>query len=183
MQSSPSLVTCAPVLVSTSNKSMHILVQLITPLHTLKVIDSSALIDSSADISCIDWQFVRKHRLPTEKLASSIAVHNVDQTANKTGAIRYSCTLYTNIEEIAQKHLFYVMGCGRKNVILGLSWLCTMNPIIDWVKQTLTIPKSYNQSKDLYSTHTTDSQQHDSFFRKPLPCTYHHINIDTIYYS
>ena len=99
---------------------MRIPVQLITPLHTLKVVDSSTLVDSGVDISCIDWQFVRKHRLPTEKLASPIAVHNIDQTANKTGAIRYTCTLYINIEGIAQKHLFYVMGCGCENVILGL---------------------------------------------------------------
>ena len=54
MQSSPSLITCAPVLVSTLNKSMRIPVQLITPSHTLKVVDSSALVDSGADISCID---------------------------------------------------------------------------------------------------------------------------------
>ena len=80
---------------------MHIPVQLITPLHTLKVVDSLALVDSGADISCINWQFVRKHRLPTKKLASPIAVCNVDQTANKTGAICYTCTLYTNIEGIA----------------------------------------------------------------------------------
>ena len=66
---------------------MHIPVQLITPLHTLKVVDSSALVDSGADISCIDWEFVRKHRLPTEKLTSPIAVRNIDQTANTTGAI------------------------------------------------------------------------------------------------
>ena len=137
---------------------MHIPVQLITPSHTLEVVDSSALVDSGADISCIDWQFVRKHHLPTEKLASPIAVHNVDQTANKIGAIHYTCTLYTNIKGIAQKHLFYVMGCGRENMILGLPWLCTTNPTIDWVRQTLTIPKSCDQSKDLYSIHTADIQ-------------------------
>ena len=79
---------------------MHISVQLITPSHTLKVIDSSALVDSSADISCIDWQFVRKHHLPTKKLASPITVCNIDQTMNKTSAIQYTCTLYTNIKGI-----------------------------------------------------------------------------------
>ena len=137
---------------------MRILVQLITPSHTLKVIDSSTLVDSGADISCIDWQFVRKHQLPTEKLASPIAVCNVDQTANKISAIHYTCTLYTNIEGIAQKHLFYIMGCGRENVILGLPWLQTTNSTIDWARQTLTIPMSCDQSKDLYSTHTADTQ-------------------------
>ena len=91
---------------------MHIPVQLITPSHTLKVVDTSALIDSGVDISCIDWQFVRKHCLPTEKLASPIAVYNIDQTTDKTSAIHYTCTLYMNIKGIAQKHLFYVMGCG-----------------------------------------------------------------------
>ena len=80
---------------------MYIPVQLITPSHTLKVVDSSALVDSGADISFIDWQFVRKHKLPIEKLTFSIAVRNVDQTVNKTSAIRYTCTLYTNIEGIA----------------------------------------------------------------------------------
>ena len=58
-----------------------------------------------------------------------------------------------------------------------------MNPTIDWVKQTLIIPKSCDQSKDLYSAHTADTQRHDSFFRKPLPCTHCHINVDTIYDS
>ena len=91
---------------------MHIPVQLITPSHTLKVVDSSALVDSGVDISCIDWQFVRKHCLPTERLAFPIAVRNIDQTVNKTGIICYTCTLYTNIEGIVQKHLFYVMSCG-----------------------------------------------------------------------
>ena len=99
-----------------------------------------------------------KHCLPTEKLAFSIAVCNVDQTVNKTGAIHYTCTLCTNIEGIAQKHLFYIMGCDRENVILGLPWLRTTNPTINWVRQTLTIPESCNQSKDLYSAHATDTQ-------------------------
>ena len=80
---------------------MHIPVQLITPLYTLKVIDFSALVDSGADISCINWQFVRKHQLSTEKLASPIAICNVDQTVNKSSAICYTCTLYTNIEGVA----------------------------------------------------------------------------------
>ena len=142
---------------------MYIPVQLITPLHTLKVINSSTLVDSGANISYINWQFVRKHHLPTEKLISSIAICNIDQTVNKTSAICYTCTLYTNIEGITQKHLFYVMGCRRENIILGLSWLHTTNPTIDWVKQTLTIPESCNQSKDLYSAHAADTQWHDSF--------------------
>ena len=58
-----------------------------------------------------------------------------------------------------------------------------MNPTIDWTRQTLTILESYDQSKDLYSAHTADTQWHDSLFRKPLPHTHHHVNIDTVYDS
>ena len=161
---------------------MCIPVQLITPSYILKVINSSALVDSGTDISCIDWQFIRKHQLPTEKLTSPITVWNVDQTANKTGAIQYTCTLYMNIEGIAQRHLFYVMGCGQENVILRLPWLWITNPTINWAKQTLTILKSCDQSKDLYSAHATDTQQYDSF-QKPLLCMHRHVNIDTVYDS
>ena len=61
----------------------------------LKVIDTCILIDSGADISCIDWQFVRKHSLPTTKLDISIKVQNVNQTLNKNREICFTCTLFT----------------------------------------------------------------------------------------
>ena len=86
----------------------------------LKVIDTHALINSGADISCIDWQFVRKHSLPTIKLDIPIKVQNIDQTSNKNREICFTCTLFTNIEGIAQKHHFHIMSCGRENIILGL---------------------------------------------------------------
>ena len=47
----------------------------------------------------------------------------------------------------------------------------------------LTIPESCNQSKDLYSVHATDTQQHDSFIQKPPPCTHKHVNMDIVYDS
>ena len=72
------------------------------------------------------------------------------------------------------------MGCGQENIILRLS---TTNPIINWARQTLTIPKSCDQSKDLYSAHAADIQWHNSFFRKPLPYIHQHVNIDTVYDS
>jgi len=60
MRASPE-ITCVSVSVPMTGKSMRIPLQLIVPLHTLKTIDSYALIDSGADISCIDYDFVKKH--------------------------------------------------------------------------------------------------------------------------
>ena len=73
MQSSPSLVY-VPVIVSCTPKAMRIALQLITPSHMLKVVDTHTLIDSGIDIFCIDWQFVRKYSLPTMKLDIPIKV-------------------------------------------------------------------------------------------------------------
>ena len=107
----------------------------------------------------------------------------MDQTTNKTDTIHYTCTLYTIIKGITQKHLFYVIGCRRENIILRLPWLYVTNPTIDWAKQTLTIPESCDQLKDLYSTHTADTQWYDFFFQKPFSQTYQHLNLDTVYDS
>ena len=110
---------------------MRIPLQLIIPSHMLKVVDTYALIDSGVDILCINWQFIRKHSLPITKLDIPIKVQNVNQTLNKNGEICFTCTLFTNIEGVVQKHLFHIMSCGRENVILGLPWLQTTNPIIN----------------------------------------------------
>ena len=73
---------------------MQIPIQLIEPSHTLKVIDTCALIDSGASISCLDWGFVRKHSLPTTRLQKPIYVRNADNTINSKGVIRFTVTAH-----------------------------------------------------------------------------------------
>ena len=65
-QTLPSM-SCANVFVK-SSPTMQIPVQLIVPSHMMKAIDTQAHIDSGASISCINWEFVRKHKLPTQCL-------------------------------------------------------------------------------------------------------------------
>ena len=38
------------------------------------------------------------------------------------------------------------MGCGSENIILGLLWLKKINPRIDWVTETVTIPRKSDQT-------------------------------------
>src|SRR6266702_3167580 len=146
---------------------MQIPVQLIVPSHTLKVVDSRALIDSGADISCIDCDFVRKHRLPLQKLAKPFQALNIDHSPNKKGKISHTSTLFLNIEGIAQKITFYVLHLRRDNVILGLPWLKATNPTIDWTKRTLILNETLDQSNKLYSLYSTDSTRNNSLFQKP----------------
>ena len=56
------------------------------------------------------------------------------------------------------------MSCGRENVILRLPWLQTTNPTIDWSCQTISISKTCDQSKDLYSIYAIDTECHNAYF-------------------
>ena len=146
---------------------MQIPIQLIEPSHTLKAVDTRALIDSGASISCLDW-FIRKHSLPTTRLQKPIYARNADNTINSKGVIRFTSTLFLNIEGITRKVTFHVISLGNENVILGLPWLKDVNPTINWDQRTLSIEESLDQSKDLYLSHTADTSRHDSHFRKSI---------------
>ena len=54
MQCPPISPICTSVTVKSETKSMQIPVQLIVSSHSMKVVDTQALVDSGADISCID---------------------------------------------------------------------------------------------------------------------------------
>ena len=144
------------VTVTTSSKSMKIPIQVITSNHIMKVVDIHALVNSGADVSCIDHHFAKKHRLPLTKLLQSILIQNADLTENKEGMIQHTCRLFINIKGIAHDITFYVMGCGKENLILGLPWLKNVNPTINWMTKTLFIMESTDQSKDLYSAYNQD---------------------------
>ncbi|KIJ10255.1 hypothetical protein PAXINDRAFT_47184, partial [Paxillus involutus ATCC 200175] len=62
---------------------------------------------------------------------------NVDGTKNVRGTIKYTITLNIRISDTKGKQKFYVMNCGKENLILGLPWLREVNPIVDWEKGTL----------------------------------------------
>ena len=83
MQCPPIFPTCASVTVKSETKSMQIPIQLIVPSHSMKVVDTQALVDSSADISWIDQDFIKKHNLPTMKLSIPIQARNANHSHNK----------------------------------------------------------------------------------------------------
>ena len=170
---------CASVTVRSQTKSMQIPIQLIVPLHSMKVINTWALVDSGTDISCIDQHFVQKNNLPTMKLSIPIWARNANHSNNKSGDIRYTCDLFVNIQGLAQKVTLYVMTCGKENIILGLPWLKKANPTVDWTMQTLTFDESIDESQELYWHHAADMAQHQSHYR-PTPWLPKHINVDMI---
>ena len=145
----------------------------------MKVVDTWALVDSSANISCINWDFVKKYNLPTTKLTVPIWAQNADHFYNKNRDIQYTCDLFLNIQGLVQKITLYVMTCRKGNVILGLSWLRKANPSVDWTMQTLTFNESIDESQELYYCHTTDTTWHSSYYW-PTPQLPNHVHIDMV---
>ena len=66
------------------------------------------------------------------------------------------------------------MGCGNENIILGLPWLKKINPRIDWVTETVTIPRKTDQTEALnYKTGITQRTNYTKpTYHKFLPNEY-----------
>ena len=178
-QCPPVSPVCASITVWSQTKSMQIPIQLIVPSHSMKVVNTRALVDSDTDISCIDQHFIQKNNLPTMKLPIPIRARNADHSNNKSGDIWYTCDLFVNIQELIQKVTLHVMTCGKENIILGLPWLKQANPTIDWNMQTLTLNKSIDESQELYRYHAANMTWHQSHYQ-PTPQLSKHINVDMI---
>ena len=146
---------------------MQIPVQLIVPSHTMKAVETRALIDSGASISCIDWGFVRKQRIPTQCLKTPIQARNADNSVNSKGVIHFTTTLFLDIRGITRRAVLYVMNLENENIILGLPWLKDVNPSIDWAKKTISVKESLDQSQELFLSFSTDTKCHESHFIRP----------------
>ena len=49
---------------------------------------------------------------------------------------------------IIYKEEFYVIKCGKDNIILGLPWLNCVNPTINWVSKHVDIHEATDQTKE-----------------------------------
>ena len=91
----------------------------------------------------------------------------MDGTYNEKGTIKFVTHLFLHIGTVVHWILFHIMGCGNENIILGLPWLKKINPRIDWVTETVVIPRKTDQTKALnYKTGITQRTN----YTKP---TYH----------
>ena len=65
-----------------------------------KDIITKALIDSGGSINCLDWGFVRKHKIPYYRLPQPIRTRNVDGSDNESGVIKFISTTFIRIKGI-----------------------------------------------------------------------------------
>jgi hypothetical protein len=71
-----------------------------------------------------------------QPLEHHIPVYNTNSTLNLAGSIMHSVTLNVMIGSHMERHTFLVTNIGSEKVILGLPWLRTHNPMMDFEKGT-----------------------------------------------
>ena len=155
------------------NKSIIIPISVLQDTFT-KDITTKALIDCGSQLDCIDHGFILRNNLPKLQLPMPIRVKNVDGTYNAKGTIKFVTHLFLRIGTVVHQILFHIMGCGNENIILGLPWLNKINPRINWVTETVTIPRKTDQTEALnYKTGITQKTNYTKpTYDKFLPNEY-----------
>ena len=95
------------------------------------IYDIEALLDSGATATYISPSFVEDHRIPQQKLPQPIYAYNADDTLNAT-AITHRVKLTCSVRGHVSSEWFFVTDIGTKTMIIGMTWLRSHNPDIDW---------------------------------------------------
>lgn len=104
----------------------------------------TAIIDSGASGCFIDQTLVRSHHLPMQLKSRPLSLFVVDGTPIKTGPVLHEtgpiCLLLGHHKETINLD---IVPSPIFPLILGLPWLRTHNPMIDWIKGTLTFSSTF----------------------------------------
>ena len=73
------------------------------------------------------------------------------------------------------------MHCGNDNIILGMPWLQTVNPTIDWSSRTVSIPGTADQSKTLLQQDALTYASWKDHLPRPTPSTVNVTSTDRLF--
>jgi transposase InsO family protein len=106
------------------------------PAETIKT-----LIDSGATSNFINPSIVEKLQIPKRSLETPRVVRMLDGTLSQTGKIWHEVELTVGIQQHVHSIPFLVCPIGKHEAILGMRWLSSENPKIEWTTGTITFPK------------------------------------------
>ena len=118
MQRTPETVKSV-IVADKQSKSFRIALSVLKNTFDKDVI-TKALIDSGASINCLDWGFVKKHKIPYYHLPQPICARNVDGSDNESGVIKFISTTFICIKGIIHRVLFHIIK-DRKSTRLNSS--------------------------------------------------------------
>ena len=93
---------------------------------------TQAMIDSGASTSFLNWRFVKRNNVTTQKLNTPIPLRNADDSENAMGAITHTAQLQLIIGQHHEMINFVITDIGTDEVIMGIDWLRYHNPDINW---------------------------------------------------
>ena len=73
------------------------------------------------------------------------------------------------------------MHCGNDNIILGMPWLQTVNPTIDWNSRRVSIPETADQSKTLLQQDALTYASWKDHLPRPAPSTVNVTSTDRLF--
>ena len=142
--------TTSQVLVAPSNeRTLRFPIKLLIGTQT---VETSALIDSGATRNFIDLRLLSLANFPLKKLPQPIGAFNIDGTPNRRGTILWKARTRIVLPQRSDNLDLMVVSLGRKQIILGMPWLRSINPRIDWKTNTLFFPKLSTLDEDNDST-------------------------------
>ena len=113
-----------------------------------QIVETSALIDSGATGNFIDLGLLSLANFPLKRLPQPIGAFNIDGTPNRRGTILWKARTHIALPHGSDDLDLMVVRFGRKQIILGMPWLRSINPNIDWKSNTLSFPKPTTPNTD-----------------------------------
>jgi hypothetical protein len=120
-------------------KSKPLLTVQITPKNQAETF--SSLIDSGATANFISPKLVEPLKIPKIALSNPRNIRMLDGSTPKTGKVWHKVHLEFHCQGLPTSADFLVCPIGENQAILGMPWLKTQNPDIDWKEQTVTFPE------------------------------------------
>ncbi|QRW24124.1 Retrotransposable element Tf2 protein [Rhizoctonia solani] len=99
------------------------------------------LIDSGATLNFISPLIVETYKIPKTQLKNPQVVRMLDGTISQTGCIWHQVQLAVLANGHTRSIPFLVCPIGNTLAILGMTWLTTESPLIDWQQGLVTFPK------------------------------------------
>jgi len=134
-----------------------------------------ALLDSGAIGLFMNTTFAREKGFKIEKMKNSLLVKNVDGIVNVGGAITHQVEYNMFFKGYVERVRMDVCNLGKMKVILGMPWLATHNPEIDWEKgevkmmRCLSICRKKKQEKKKKEVKKVEKDENEETLKELVP--------------
>ena len=107
-----------------------------------QIVETTTLINSGATGKFINLGLLSLVNVPLKKMSQPVRTFNVNGSLNKQGTIMWKASTRMLLSKELENIELMVVGLGCCQIILGMPWLKTWNPHIDWKSHSLSFPTS-----------------------------------------